>query len=237
MAQENKIWLIAYINRDFISMVASELSHYPELMGIEIYIPTIKLIKKKSKGKNIFDELPLLFNYGFFKMDYVDATNTDFLLEMRHKLSCIYGWVKDPTITLKNRPNFNIENKESSRALPRAAIATDEEVARMVKACNELSIYDKENLESIKIGDYITLQGYPFEGIEAKILYINSNKKEVKVELQLETHFKEVNVSFENVFYTVYKGFENKFREKSLEDMGDINMIDALIFKNSRYEK
>lgn len=235
--KDNHVWIISYINRDFISKVQDELNHYESLQGIEVYIPTIKLLKKKAKGKNEFQELPLLFNYGFFKVRYEDATNIDFLMAMRHRISCIYAWVKDPSKAVKTRPNLNVGNTESRDALPAAAIATDKEVSRMVKACKDLSIFDKEEIDRIEIGSYITLEGYPFDGIDAKILSINHKRKEVKVELQLGELFREVRVSFENVFYTVYKGFENKTRERSIEDMGDINIIDSLVFKNTRYEE
>jgi len=237
MSKDNNIWLIAYVNRDFIKIVEEEISRYENLNDIEVYIPTIKLLKKKAKGKNVFEELPLLFNYGFFKLPKKKAINKDFLIEMRHRISCIYGWVKDPSTAMTVKPNLNVDNKSSKYALPGNAIATDDEVVRMVSVCNEMSIYDNTDIARVDIGSYIILEGYPFEGVEAKILEIDNNKKEVKVELQIAPIFREARVSFENVFYTVYKGFENRSRERSLEDMGDINMIDSLIFKNKGYEK
>lgn len=234
---KDEIWIIAYINRDFIKIAEDEMNRYHEFGDVEVYIPTIKILKKKAKGKNIFESLPLLFNYGFFKMPYHKATSKEFLLEMRHRISCIYGWVRDPSKTIRTRPVLNVDNHGGRQALPAAAVATDEEITRMVAVSENMSIYDKSNMESIEVGKFITLEGYPFEGITAKVLDINHSKKEVKVELQLEPIFREVKVSFDNVFYTVYKGFENRGREKSLEEMGDINMIDNLTFKNRQYEE
>lgn len=232
---KNDTWLIAYINRDFINIASEELKKYEEFEDLEVYIPTVKVLKKKAKGKDVFEELPLLFNYGFFKMPLEQATNPDFLMQMRYRITCIYAWVKDPSKAIHNRPNLNIENKSDNMAIPAAAIAKDEEITRMVKACNEMSIFDEDEIDNLEIGSFVKLEGYPFEGIDAKILDIDKKKKQVTVELQLDSVFKEVKVSFENVFYTVYKGFENKSREKSLEEMGDINLIDSLIFKNKNY--
>ncbi|MAO08058.1 MAG: hypothetical protein CL596_05025 [Alteromonas sp.] len=232
------IWVIAYINRNHIPLVKDELSIW-EYDNVEAYIPTIKLLKKKFKGKDMFEMVPLLFNYGFFKMPYEKACDPSFLMTLRHRITCIYGWVKDPAKATKE-VDLSLDNGIIRNALPKAAMATDEEVAKMTQVSKELSIYDQDNIDKLKEGDYIKLEGYPFEGMMAQIIDINPRNHKVKVKLHLEEIVKEVTVSFENVFYTIYKNFNENTREKSTDEMIEkhgSNIFDSITFKNNQYEQ
>lgn len=230
---ENKtVWAIAYINRDFIDIANSELERYG-YNEIEAYIPTVRLLKKRFKGKNVFEFVPLLFNYGFFKMPYNKAINPDYLMELRQRITCIYAWVKDPAQLHPNKTNLKKDNSGFSDALPQAAVATDKEVARMIKATQSMSIYCSEDLKRIKPGDHLQLEGYPFEGMPAEVVKINHKRGEVIVKLDMDAIVKEVTVSFENVFYTVYKNFNEKSREESTEEIDSkagYGLTDNLLF-------
>jgi len=211
------IWAIAYINRDFLNVVEAELNRYG--YDVEAYIPTVKVLKKKFKGKNVFEYEPLYFNYGFFKVSYEDACNPEFLLQLRSRISCIYGWVKDPANNIKKNVSLRDNNKDSYKALPGSAFASDKEIANMVKTGDTLSIHSAEEVARFKKGDYIKLKGYPFDDVPCEIIEINKHRKEIKVSLLLDVFVKEVTVSFENVFYTIYQGYD-----ESLKD--DINFDD-----------
>lgn len=232
------IWLIAYINRDFLSIAESELVRYG--YDIEAYIPTVRVLKKKFKGKNVFDFEPLYFNYGFFKCKYTDACNPEFLLELRSRISCIYGWVKDPANSMKKNISLRTDNIESPIALPGTAFATDKDVALMAQNTENMGIYSADELKRFKKGDYIQLKGYPFDNVPAEIKKINFKKKEIIVELQLDAIVKEVTVSFENVFYTVYQGYDDNLMSDisfdELDARDDHSTVDKLMFKNTYYE-
>lgn len=228
-------WLIAYINRDHISIAQDELKKYGH-KDVEAYIPTVRILTKKFKGKNHFEFVPLLFNYGFFKVPLEKAKNPDYLMELRHHITCIYAWVKDP---INIQKNLRKDNKSSSYALPAAAIATDKEVTRMIKASESMSIYCAEDLKRIKPGDHLKLEGYPFEGMPAEVISINHKKGDVKVRLDIENVVREVTVSFENVFYTVYKNYNEDSRESSSDELVEKygpNTIDHIIYKNQEDE-
>ena len=181
---DRKIWVLAYINRDFIVRAETELKRYGH-DDIEAYIPTVRLLKKKFKGKNVFEFVPLLFNYGFFKIPYHKAINPDFLMELRHHITCIYAWVKDPAKIHNNTTNLSKDNSNFIDAIPQVAIATDKELATLLEASESMSIHCAEDLERFKPGDHLILEGYPFEGMPAEIISINPKKKEVKVKLDL----------------------------------------------------
>ena len=231
--EDRTVWTIAYINRGFIDIAQKELERYG-YNEIEAYIPTVRLLKKKFKGKNVFEFVPLLFNYGFFKMPYNKAINPDYLMELRQRITCIYAWVKDPAKIYPNKTNLRKDNSGFIDALPQAAIATDKEVSRMIKASQSMSIYCSEDLKRINSGDHLILQGYPFDGMPAEIIKINHKKGEVVVKLNIEAIVKEVTVSFENVFYTVYKNFNEATREESSDEMAEKygeNAIDHIVLR------
>lgn len=230
--ESKKIWVLAYINRDFINRAEIELERYGH-NDIEAYIPTVRLLKKKFKGKNVFEFVPLLFNYGFFKIPYHKAINPDFLMELRHHITCIYAWVKDPAKIHLQSTNLKSDNSNFTDAIPHIATATDKEVTRMIKASESMSIYNADDLKRFQPGDHLQLEGYPFDGMPAEIIKINHKKKEVVVKLNIEAIVREVTVSFENVFYTVYKNFNEQLREDSSDEMIEKygqNAIDHITF-------
>lgn len=214
------VWCIAYIESSYISKVEKDLSAFPEYIGITAYIPTVKILKKVFKGKNEFEEIPLLFNYGFFKIPVELACNQEFLSEMKSRISCLYGWVKDPVAVMRNKPKLKVGNDLAYYNIP-IATAEDQEVSNIIENQKNLSIYDKDDIKNRKPGDIITLRGYPFEDMDAEIVSINHNKGEVKVKLLLHEMLKEVMVSFDNVFYTIYRGdYDDSLgKNKSLDEI------------------
>lgn len=195
------VWVIAYINAEYISRVNKELSKFQD---IEAYIPTVKILQKNFKGKPHFEEVPLLFNYGFFKIPTFMAYNAEFMAKLKDNISCIYSWVKD---TSKLQPIARASKREKKDFAP-VGIATSEEIAELLKIQEDLTIYDSRQLKKLGPGDWVTLQGYPFEGMQAEILTIDYDRR--KVEVALDTIgtgiLSNVIVNFENVFYTIYKG-------------------------------
>lgn len=237
MGNKKQVWLIAYVNRKHIEVVQSELIEYG-YKEVEAYIPTIKVLRKKFKGKNCFEFIPLLFNYGFFKVPYESACNSEYLSELRQRITCIYGWVKDPIKEMQKDRHLKASNTNLSNAIPRAAVATDKEIQEMVKTSGDMGIYTQEDLKRIGPGDYIKLEGYPFEGMPAEVVSINHKKGEVSVKLLIDSFItgKEIKVSFDNVFYTVYKDYRENGRESSSDELNErygANTIDYIINKRS----
>lgn len=208
MARRPSNWVVAYIDSKKLKLLERDLSKHPKYRLIKAYIPTIKVLKKQFKGEDHFDEIPLLFNYGFFEVPEYFIPNSHFLDMMFKDIECIYGWVKNPA-------NFNKKNPNN------IALASTEEIERVVNKHKSSSIHSADDIKSLQIGQLIILQGYPFEGLTAEVVAININKKEVEVRLLLQTHMNVVKVSFDNVFYTIYKSqyMNTEMREKSLDEM------------------
>jgi len=241
MAQNFKkeVWLIAYVNRDFIHIAEEELARY-KYHFIKAYIPTVRVLKKKFKGKNIFEFVPLLFNYGFFRVPFHYAANEDFLVELRSRITCIYGWVKDPTKDLmRKNPRLRMDNRGLIKPMPVTALATDKEISFLVKQTQAVNVYSAEDLKQFGPGDYIKLKGYPFDDMPAEIIHINLSKREVKVKLLVDALVKEATVSFENVFYTVYQSLDSDYKVRSLDEIRENhgnNALDKILYDNLNIE-
>ena len=226
------IWVIAYINRDYIERVESDLLKHG-FGSVRVYIPTVRILKKQFKNKNFYEYVPLLFNYGFFQIPYDKACDIEFLKKMREKIPAIYSWVVDPVMVLKTKPKLRHDNKSPNivteengikvirrkKEIPQVATAREEEIVNLLKAAEKMSVFSDKIIEKLEIGSFITLQGYPYDGMPAEIVSINKTKKEVKVRLLLETMITTATVNFENIFYTVYSDYDKSCREKSLDEI------------------
>lgn len=202
-------WIIAYIDADAVEKVSTELKKHRQYEEVEAFIPMVKLLKKTLKGKDSFEYVPLLFNYGFFKVPRKFAIYPKYLDEMKENISCIIAWVKDPAKMKKTLGGLKLgERKFIDEGEIGVATASSKDIAKLVKDAVKHSIHSGEDLETIGPGSIITLHGYPFENVEAIVVEIDPAKKRVKVKLMLFNAVRDVSVdvSFDNVFYTIYHG-------------------------------
>jgi|TARA_R110000803_G_scaffold48460_1_gene100666 transcription antitermination factor NusG len=212
-------------------------------LDITIKIPMVKVLKKKFKGKEHYDEVPLMLNYGFVRVPKDKITNPEYFTDLRHKVSCIVGF---PKVLGEKTPTI--------------ATATIREVNRVMKMGKKLSIYTGHDFNTLggrdtirklyephindmgefEDGKIINLKGYPFDGVDAQVCKIKFNKEEVDVLLQMgfgdEIVAKPVTISFHNLFYTIYDNhLTEEMREVSLEDIKaqtqDENIFDKIIYK------
>jgi transcription antitermination factor NusG len=199
-------WLIAYIDATHIDRVEKDLKKYPEYADITAYIPTIKLLRKSFKGKNEFEDVPLLFNYGFFKVPRKYAIYQNFLDGMKQNIACIFAWVKDPMKVIETKPTIRMDGKSvyADKDIP-VATATSEEVAFLVKNSDNFSTHDGNDVKNLKPGDMVVLHGYPWDGVQATVIEVDPKKEEMKVEIMIFGQKNPVKVvSFDNIFFTVY---------------------------------
>lgn len=231
MAQEKeeKIWCIAYINKDHLSTIEADLEEHGYQGRVKAVVPTVKILRKQFKREKFFDEVPLLFNYGFFEMPYKQACYESFLGQLRNDIPAIFAWVSDPSRVLSMKPELNIDNRLIN--FPRAAIATEREMAEIIKQSQVNSVYMDRHINSIEPGKHIILKGYPFDNLPAEVVHINKKKKEIRIRLEFNSVMKEATVSFDNVFYTVYEAHDaEKFPHESLDEINDRSnyLIDKL---------
>lgn len=228
-------WVVAYIDSDFLHLVKPQLARYPEYAEVEPYIPTVKVLKKKFKGKDAFDEIPLLFNYGFFKIPRKYAVHREYLDGLQRNISAIYGWVKDASKRVKNASNVN----EWDDSYVSVATATAHEITHLIKSSVDIGAHSSDDITMLKPGDFITLKGYPFDGVNAEFVSVDEKKKRVKVKIIIFDHTKEVDVSYDNVFFTVYHGksYDDSLTIKnSLDEMAANKTLDRFTNKHTTHE-
>lgn len=213
--QSDYVWVIAYIKRDFIDRVEQDLLEYG-YGAVKVYIPTVRVLKKQFKNRNIYEYVPLLFNYGFFQLPFEKACDAEFLRQLRINIPAIHSWVSDPIRALKDNPKLRYDNLSGHT---KVALATEDEIATLLKASENMSVFSDGLIDQLHIGQTITLRGYPYDNMVAEIVKINKKTKKVKVKLLLETYITQAVVSFENIFYTVYSNYDDSCREESLDEI------------------
>jgi transcription antitermination factor NusG len=202
------VWVVAYIDATYINKVHDELARHREYAEIEACIPTIKILKKSFKGKQQFEHIPLMFNYGFFKIPRKFALSKNYMDALQRDVSCIFGWVKDPAKVYSKKPTIRMDGegpfKNRTDVDIEFATATGEEVAALLKDNFNYSAHDKTDIDKLKLGQIITLHGYPWDGLEAEVKEINEKSQEVKVEIRIFNVMKGVTIGFDNIFFSVY---------------------------------
>lgn len=239
---EDFCWIVCYIDSGMIKYVERELSKYPEYKDVQAFIPTVKILKKTFKKENFFEEVPLLFNYGFFKVPRKQAIYKDWLDEMRKNISCIYAWVQDPQKVIVIKPRLRADGGsiryDCDEHIP-VATATSAEISHLIKSSVNIGAHSAEDLALLNVGDTIVLRGYPWEGISATLLEIDHKKKKVRVNIDIGifSQSKEVSVSFDNVFFTIYHNknyYPDVLTKDSLDAMAVVhNKVDKLFKKKS----
>jgi hypothetical protein len=139
---------------------------------------------------------------------------------MKEDIRCIYSWLIDP-VASKNEGYLHFVKLHNPL---KVAMADGVEVARIRDHENLKTIYTEKDLKTLYKGQQITLQCYPFEGLPAKIIEIDRERKRVEIRLLLETPLNKQSkiwVSFENIFFTRYSEdyVEGPMKEQSLEEI------------------
>lgn len=196
-------YCIFYIERKYYQNINKELKEkgYKKVRAI---IPTINVLKKTAKGKMIFEEVPILFNYGFMRMPTELAFSRPFLNKLKRSISGIRSWLRDTETMHKRKKKARIDNSEDFDDFSLVATCSRKEVRRFKRLAKENKRFSVEDLVKVNPGDYLVLRGYPYEGIDATVLEVDHLCKRVKVLIYPEMGKMEVWLPFDNVIYSVY---------------------------------
>jgi len=257
MKKDEYVWVLAYINRDNLDTVQNDLIEN-DFSAVRVFIPTVRVLKKQFKNKNIYEYVPLLFNYGFFNIPYVNACDPDFLKRLKDAIPVIYAWVRDPGKMVRGNPKLRMDNKNGEpddnevveevnedgikilvkpEISTQIGIVTEEEISRLISSSEKLSVFSDDIDSKLEKGQFITLKGYPYEGMPAEIVDVFPDKKQIKVKLLLEFAVAEALVHYENIFYTVYQDYSKPMRETSLDELDSkTNRTLDKLYANINYE-
>lgn len=200
------VYAVCYLELKYFKDISSDLKSrgYKQITPI---IPTINILKRVSKSRDYFDDVPILFNYGFIRMPIDKAYSRDFLLKLKNDIPGIRGWVSSPESLHPKKKKRRIDNIDIFDDFSIVATVSKKEVRRFRRLAKRGNKFSLDDL-NMDIGDYIVLKGYPFDGVDATILDINYRDRLVKLLLYPENGRMEINLPFDNVIYSVYNNLD-----------------------------
>lgn len=201
------VYCIFYIERKFYRKINDELKAkgYKKIRAI---VPEVKILKKAIKGKTYYEEVPVLFNYGFMRMPVELAFSRTFLIKLRRDISGIRTFLKSTCTMFPRRKKRRIDNAEDFDDFSMVAICSKQEVRRFRKIARANRKYSLEDIAKLNVGDYVTLNIYPYEGVDAVIKKVNRKDKTVTLNLYPRMGNMEVTLPIDHVLYSIYHNYD-----------------------------
>lgn len=176
--------------------------------GIKSIIPTVSILKKNREGKNYYDEIPLLFNFGFMKMKSDKAFDRNFLRKIRKDIPGVLSFLQSVETLHARKLRRRVDNAEDWDDFSIVATVSKKDVKHYQRVSKLNRIYSKDDLLNIKPGTFVILRGYPYEGMPATIVDINHISGMAKVLLESNLSKIETTLPIENIFYSIYRDFD-----------------------------
>lgn len=201
------VYCIFYLEQKYYQRIKMDLKErgYTHIRPI---IPTVSVLKKTHKGKMIFEDVPVLFNYGFMRMPSEYAYSRPFLNKLKRDIPGIRTFLRDTKTMHERKKKARIDNAEDFDDFSIVATCTREEVRRFKRISKENKKYSVDDLINLKPGDYLVLKGYPYEGVDATVKDVDFKNRWVKLILYPENGKMEIRLPFDNVLYSVYQNYD-----------------------------
>lgn len=199
--------MIIYIDRN--KFLDTDIEKVEKEYGIEIVVPVTRVLKGKHRGRNNYEDVPYLFNFGFLRVPKFRRYDIDYLVKLKREISLLLGFLRDTTLPSQG---FNF------------AMISSREVNRIIRDAGRSSIYSEHQEENIKIGDSIKLSGYPFEGLYGVVEKINKEKQNMVISIEISNGAPlKITVPFFNIYYTMYHYDMNStdYLENGFEEVGE----------------
>lgn len=204
---KNWPWMIVYIDRN--KFLDTNIEKVEKEYGIEIVVPVTRVLKGKHRGRNNYEDVPYLFNFGFLRVPKFRRYDIDYLVKLKREIPLLLGFLRDTTLPSQG---FNF------------AMISSREVNRIIRDAGQSSIYSEHQEENIKIGDSIKLSGYPFEGLYGIVEKINKEKQNMVISIEISNGAPlKITVPFFNIYYTMYHYDMNStdYLENGFEEVGE----------------
>lgn len=199
-------------------------------INLKAIIPTVNILRKTSKGTMIFEEKPILFNYGFIKMPTECAFSRPFLNTLKRNVQGIHSWLKNTSTLHPRKKKKRIDNNEDFDDFSLVATVSRKEVKRFMKLSKENKKFSIDDLVNHKPGDYVTLKGYPYEGTGAIVKQVNYKDRTITVDIEvLGGYSMPVVLPFDNVLYSVYLNYDPDVIQASFLEYDSNNITQSSI--------
>ena len=201
------VYALVRVNIETFQDIPAELEKFG-YRNIKSIVPTISLLQKSYRGTNTYQVIPLLFNYGFLKLRRSLLFNRDFVNSLPKNIPSIYSWVKSLEDLHPKKIKKRIDEADIFDDFSQVATVSRSEVKRFMTLSKNNQIYSADDITSLEIGSLITLHGYPYEGIPATVLEVNTSTTTVKVQICHDIVTLTIDLDFAHIFYTPYKDMD-----------------------------
>lgn len=218
------VYVIFYIERDYYTTINQDLRDKGYDKKIKAIVPTIRILRKVIHGREVYEEIPLLFNYGFIRMPKYLAYSRDFMNKLQKNIHGIRSWVKSPEYLHAKKKKKRIDNTDIWDDFTQVGLATKKEVRRFQRMSRRNDRFSVSDLVNIHPGDYIILKRYPYEGIEATVVSIDKPHKLIRMQLDLKLGKMNLDIPFDQVLDTVYSNYDPELLRVTDEEV-DVSKI------------
>ena len=202
-----KVYCIFYLDKKYFSNIKSQLEE-AGIKGVKPIIPMVNVLKKTHKGKMVYSKEPVLFNYGFMKMDIQLAHNRTFLNKLKKTIPGIDHWVKDTVTIHPRKKKARVDNAEDFDDFSLIALCPKNDVKRFIRIAKDNKKYSLDDLVNLKVGQFVHLKGYPYEGVEATVTSVDLKNRLVGLEMVVNYGTMKLSLPFDNVLYSVYQNYD-----------------------------
>ena len=202
------VYCIFYIERDYYTKINQELEENGYGKKLRAIVPTVRILRKVVHGREVYEEVPILFNYAFMRMPRELAYSREFMNKLKKQINGIRGWLTSPESLHPKKIKKRIDNMDIFDDFSMVATATKKEVRHFQKLSRQNKRFSVQDIVNIHVGDYILLKGYPYEGIDATVVNINHTTTMVKLLLYPQIGKMEVSLPFDQVIDTVYSNYD-----------------------------
>ena len=209
MKRTHYSYCIFYLENKYYQNINKDLkeSGYHHIRAI---VPTIRFItKNSSRGKDVYQEEPLLFNYGFLKIPTEFVYDRSFLNKLKKRITGIMGWLRNTeSLHRKRGKKARVDNAEDFDDYSQVAIVPRKEVRRFLAIARENKRLSIEDISSVNVGDYIELRHYPYIGADAIVKEIDTAKDRIKLQIYPQSSKVETWLPMDMVIYSVYENYD-----------------------------
>ena len=218
-------WAVFHMDLENKSTKSIMEKHILDNFGyrVRIFIPYVSILSKTKGKKDIYENEPMLFNYGFMKLPMRLIYDRVTLKRIAKSTPGMVSWLKSQTNMFQAKKRRRVDNAEDFDDFSLLAIVKDDEIRHMREIEKKNRIYSNDELSSISVGDYVILRGFPFEGLPATILSINYNKITIMVQTSSFNGGLTLLLPFENVLVSSYS-----YKEEIKEQLVSENIIEKL---------
>ena len=225
------VYCIFYIERDYYTTINQELEEKGYGKKLRAIVPTVRILRKVVHGREVYEEVPILFNYAFMRMPRGLAYSREFLNKLKKQISGIRGWLIGSESLHPKKIKKRIDNMDIFDDFSLVAMATKKEVRHFQRLGRQNKRFSVQDIMNIKVGDYIVLKGYPYDGIDATVINVNHTTKMVKLLLYPQMGKMEISLPFDQVIDTVYSNYDPEILSVSDQEIDMATITEEAINK------